>query len=106
MEGKITPGWRTPNLRGTASRVTAEPTMRASVGENAKSATNEDIRPNSAEREALKQTIFNRKEPIKQLPKAKRKETGERAKEPLSLQIQTPEEKARKKKVIQKMILQ
>ena len=80
--------------------------MRATVGENAKSATNEDIRLNSAEREALKQIIFNRKEPIKQLPKAKRKETGELVKEPLSLQIQIPEEKAKKMKVIQKKNLQ
>ena len=106
MEGKIKPGWRIPNPRGTANHATVAPTMRATVGENAKFATNEDTRLNSAGREALRLTTYNLKEQIKLLQKAKRRRIGEQAKEQLLIQMQIPEEKARRKKVTQRMILQ
>ena len=74
--------------------------MRATVGANAKFATSEDTRLNSAGREVLRLTTYNL------LQKAKRREIGEQAKEQLLIQMQTLEEKAKRKKVTQRMILQ
>ena len=80
---RITPGWRVPNQRGFASLATVAPTMKATVGANAKFATNEDIRLNTAEKEVIRQTTYNLREQIKLLKKERKREIGERAKEQL-----------------------
>ena len=80
---RIMPGWRVPNQRDFASHATVAPTRRVTVGANAKFATKEDIKLNTAEKGEIRQTTYNLREQIKLLQKERKREIGERAKEQL-----------------------